>query len=137
MTHGATVERQGGEIVIKVRLELKKRSGRKEVILPGSFGGAEPRALPQEPLVRAVARAHRWEQMIEGGQYRSIPELAKALRADRSYVRRILTLATLAPDIVQVIVDGREPSGLSLERLVKGMPLEWEAQRQALGLPTR
>ncbi|MBI4606728.1 MAG: hypothetical protein HY721_32595 [Planctomycetes bacterium] len=52
-------------------------------------------------------------------------------------MRRILTLATLAPDIVDVveaILAGREPSGLSLERLTKGMPMEWEEQRQAFGL---
>ena len=48
---------------------------------------------------------------------------------DRSYVRRILALASLAPDIVEAIVEGREPSGLSLARLVKEMPMGWEEQR--------
>ncbi len=41
-----------------------------------------------------------------------------------------LPLALLAPDIVEAIVDGREPSGLSLERLVKGMPVVWEEQAE-------
>ena len=45
-----------------------------------------------------------------------------------------MRLALLAPDIVEAIVDGREPSGLSLERLVKGLPVVWEEQRQLFGL---
>ncbi len=54
------------------------------------------------------------------------------LGLDRSYVSRIMRLTLLAPDIVAAIVDGREPSGLSLERLVKGMPVIWEEQREIL-----
>lgn len=52
---------------------------------------------------------------------------------DRSYVRRILRLASLAPDIVEAILRGTEPSGLSLERLAKALPVLWEEQRKALG----
>ena len=51
---------------------------------------------------------------------------------DRSYVSRIMRIALLAPDIVEAIVDGREPSGLSLERLVKGIPIHWPEQWQKL-----
>jgi hypothetical protein len=42
--------------------------------------------------------------------------------------------ACLAPDIVEAIVEGREPSGLSLERIANGMPMGWEEQRKAFGL---
>jgi hypothetical protein len=73
----------------------------------------------------------------------SIPVLSprKGLRSvevyllDRCYVRRILTLATITPDIVDAIVRGREPGGLSLERMSKGMPRMWEEQRAELGFP--
>ncbi len=60
-------------------------------------------------------------------------EIAEALGVDRSYVRRILTLAPLAPDIVEAIVRGEEPSGLSLEMLPKGVPMGWEEQRERPG----
>jgi hypothetical protein len=59
--------------------------------------------------------------------------LAEALGVDRCYVRRILNLSRLAPDIVEAIVRGEEPSGLSLERLAKGVPMGWEEQRARLG----
>ena len=45
-------------------------------------------------------------------------------------VQPLACVARLAPDIVEAIVDGREPSGLSLERLVKKMPTLWEQQRE-------
>ena len=91
----------------------------------------------QEPLVTALARAFRWQDLMESGRYASITELAAALRVDRSYVRRILRLALLAPDIVEGILAGREPSGLSLERLTKDLPVSWEEQRARLGFPAR
>ncbi len=47
-------------------------------------------------------------------------------------MRRILGLACLAPDIVEAIVRGDEPSGLSLEKLTKGFPLAWDEQRERL-----
>ncbi len=66
---------------------------------------------------------------------RVVSDLAGALGLDRSYVSRIMRLALLAPDIVEAIVDGREPSGLSLKRLTKGMPILWEEQRDRFGFP--
>jgi len=81
-----------------------------------------------------LARAHRWKALLESGWYRGLSDLARALHLDTSYVSRHLNLTLLAPDIVQMILRGDEPSGLSLERLMKEMPLEWEAQRDTLAL---
>ena len=58
--------------------------------------------------------------------------LRDALGVGRCSVRRLLTLACLAPDIVAAMVRGEEPSGLSLEKLTKGSPLAWNRQRQTL-----
>ena len=75
--------------------------------------------------------------MIDTGKHRSITELAKALNVDRSYLGRILRLTLLAPNIVEAVACGNEPSGLSLERLVKRMPVMWEEQRRAFGFAGR
>ncbi len=79
-----------------------------------------------------MARTFHWQDLVDSGKYSSITELADAIGVDRSYVGRIMRLALLAPDIVEAIVDGREPSGLSLERLVKRRPVVWEEQREKL-----
>ncbi len=121
-------------IVIRIPMQLKKRGGRKEIIVPEGLPGTRPsKPSAQEPLVTALARAFWWQELVDSGKYSSISDLAEALGLDRSYVSRIMRLTLLAPDIVEAIVEGRESSGLSLERLVRRMPVEWEGQRKIFG----
>jgi hypothetical protein len=87
-----------------------------------------------DPLVLAIARAHRWKELLEIGRYADITELAQAMGVNASYVGRLLNLTLLAPDIIETIVSGRDPGSLSLERLYR-LPLAWEEQRRALGFP--
>jgi hypothetical protein len=72
-------------------------------------------------------------EILETGQVKSISELARNLEVDSSYVTRILKLTTLAPDIVEAIINGEEPDGLSLARLIKSFPEEWSEQRALFG----
>ncbi len=133
MNDRPTVECDVETLVIRVPMKFKKRGGRKEIIVPEGLSGARPsKSRVQEPLVTALARAFHWQELIDSGKCSSISDLAGALGLDRSYVSRIMRLTLLAPDIVEVIVEGREPSGLSLERLVKGMPTVWAEQRERL-----
>jgi hypothetical protein len=83
-------------------------------------------------MVKALARAFRWKRLLEGGRYGSISEIAAAEKIDRGYVGSILRLTLLAPDIVQAILDGRQPVGLGLSDLLQPFPLEWELQRAKL-----
>ena len=78
----------------------KRRGGRKVIIAPDgghAWGPAKPR--PDETLIRALARAHRWKRLLEEGKYRSA-EIADAEGVTRSFVNRLLRLTLLAPDIV-------------------------------------
>lgn len=129
-----TVERDGDTVVVRIPMTLKRRSGRKEIIVPEGLEGASPPIAPAHgPLVTAVARAFAWQEAIESGRYPSATALAEAMGLDRSYVRRILALASLAPDIVEAIVEGREPTGMSLDRLMTDVPMGWEEQRGRFG----
>jgi hypothetical protein len=83
-------------------------------------------------LAVMIARAHRWRDLLEGGQYPTIRALAADLGVDNSYVARILRLTLLAPDLIEAILAGTEPDGLSLERLYRA-PVGWEEQRYVLG----
>jgi hypothetical protein len=134
-----TIHREGDLVIVTIPMTLKKRGGRKEIILPeGMVPEDSPayRARTQSPLVIALARAHRWKGLIESGRFRTAGVLASAMGLDPSYVGRILRLTLLAPDIAQAILEGREPSGLSLERLVRTLPDAWEEQRHVLGFGT-
>ena len=89
---------------------------------------------PRSPLVVALARAYRRQRMLDDGEVKSLDERASANGVDRSYIGRILNLAGMAPDIVQAILQGREPGGLSLQTLTRSLPVHWTQQRTALGV---
>jgi hypothetical protein len=85
-------------------------------------------------MVTAIARAFRWKKLIERGQYASVLELAEAEEINHSYLCRVLRLTLLAPDIVETILDGRQPLELTVECLLRPLPSEWVVQRTKLGI---
>jgi hypothetical protein len=94
---------------------------------------AEPSSLVDGTLVKALARAPRWQGMLEGGEYGSIEELARAEKINPSYLARVLRLTLLAPEIVESILDGRhDPERAALERLMRPFPALWGEQLQSL-----
>ena len=106
----------------------------KVIIAPdGGDAWAPSKPRPDETLIRALARAHRWKQMLDDGRNRSAGEVADAEKVTRSFVNRLLRLTLLAPDIQDAVLDGRQPKGLQLEDLTAVMPVEWETQRSRLG----
>ena len=113
---------------VRVPFAVRKRGGRKLVITPD--GRTErPRPRIDSALVKALARAHRWQRLLESGECPSITELAAAEKIDRSYLCRVLRLTLLAPELVETILDGRQPEAITLPGLMKGFPVEWERQR--------
>ena len=126
-------------LTIRVPLAIRQRGGRKLVVTPEGEAipaSAPTRARVDSTLVKALARAHRWKRLLENGTYASITELAKAEKIDRGYLGRILLLTLLAPDIVEAILDGRQPAELGLPRLMKPFPVVWSEQRRALQTPS-
>ena len=98
-------------------------------------GVAAPARKPSrdETLVKALVRAHRWRRRIESGQAKSITDLAEQEAVTDAYVCRLLPLTCLAPDIVDAILDGRQPKGLRLAQMLGNTPVGWEQQRRAWG----
>ena len=134
MTPAATVQSDGQGISVNVPLMLKKRGGRREVILPQAFASDNPmHPSHQEALVVAIARAHRWQKLLDDGKFESVSDLAREIGLDVSFAARLLRLTLLAPDIIEAILMGEEPSGLSLTMLTKQLPMLWDEQRHVLG----
>ena len=82
-------------------------------------------------MVKALARAFRWRKMLDEGAHATLEDLARAKGVHATYVSRVLRLTLLAPEIVEAILDGRQPAGLQLDDLLNGFPLVWEGQRGA------
>ena len=68
-------------------------------------------------------------QLISG-KTSTMREIANKLKMDRSYLARTLQLANLAPDIVKLIWENRQPETLTLDNLRKGIPESWEEHRK-------
>ena len=128
------ISRDGRAITVHVPLAFRRRGGRKLIVSPA---GEQPWAPPQprvdKPLVKALARAFHWKEMLESGQYATVNELAKAENMNASYVGHVLRLTLLAPDIVEAILDGCQPPAMQLKPFIRnGFPVEWERQRQQM-----
>jgi len=124
----ATVDSDSGRITLHIPMRFKKKSGRKEVILPIGASPDGDHSPIQTSLALAVARAHRWLRLLEDGEFSSIGELAEAVDMDPSQVRRHLNLTLLSPGVVRQVLDGTEPERMSLETTIQGVPVLWTAQ---------
>jgi hypothetical protein len=134
MSTGAEVACDGRSVTVQVPLTFRRRGGRKMVVSPDGQSAWAPRpARVDGTLVKALARAHRWQGMLEGGEYGSIEELARAEKINPSYLARVLRLTLLAPEIVESILDGRhDRETITLEGLMRPFPLTWGEQLQSV-----
>jgi hypothetical protein len=101
--------------------------------------GAEVTAEPitrhvNDAMVKAIARASRWRDMLESGEYTTIREIANAEKINESYVGRVLRLTLLAPEIVEAILRGRQPEELQPTQVFRRFPVEWPKQHDTFGL---
>lgn len=100
---------------------------------------ADPNADYRQPadpgLIRLLAMAFAANAAMQRAKDRNTAEVAKILGYTNNYFTLLLRLATLAPSIVQAIVEGRQPVGLTRQRLAKisNLPIDWTEQRQMLG----
>jgi hypothetical protein len=127
-----SISKDGRTATASVPVTFLQRGGRKQVLTPP---GAAPWSFAPRidtALVKAIVRAHRWRQMLESGEYASSAELAKAEKVNDSYVSRILRLTLIAPDLIEAILAGRQPTTLQLEDLLKPLPAVWALQHSAL-----
>ena len=83
-------------------------------------------------MVKAIARAFRWREMLENSTHATIAEIATAEKINESYVGRVLRLTLLAPDIIETILGGRQPADLQLEDLLRRFPVGWREQRAVM-----
>jgi hypothetical protein len=112
-------------------MRFQRRGGRNRIVaLDGNEIAPGSKPQPDGALVKALARAWRWQRMLDEGVYTSVSEVGNAENISKSYVSRILRLALLAPDVVEAILAGSTDQALVLER---PLPAGWEEQRRICG----
>jgi len=101
---------------------------REKLALQGGFA----RGSIDNTMIKAIARAFRWQKLLENGTYGCLEEIARAEKIGGSFVSRVVRLALLAPDIVEAILAGKQPARLTLKDLMLPFPVEWKLQRTHL-----
>ena len=116
-------------VTVRVPLTIRRRPGRKTMVSLG-FGAEGGRiATKADPaLVKALARAFRYQKLLDEGRYASISEMATAEKIERGYLGTLLRLTLLAPEMVEAILNGRQPEGVTLPRLLEGGAVGWGEQ---------
>lgn len=130
----AIVEKDG-TIRISVPISFIRKGGRKYILTPQ---GCESPFVPVKVngvLIRAIVRAFQLKEEIESGRAGSFRDIARRDDQSHSYLLRLFRLTALAPDIVQAILDGRQPKTLELQELLKQMTAYWPEQRRLFGFP--
>lgn len=107
--------------------------GKTAIVLPdGSRAIARPEATIDSTMVKIIARAFRWQRLLDDGTYATIDDMAAAEKISPSYVSRVVRLALLSPTIVEAILDGQQPAHLTMKDLLERFPIEWVAQELKL-----
>jgi site-specific DNA recombinase len=123
-----------GELRIKrsAPLRIRRRGVEMKLIIdgPGEPGQVDP------ILLKTIARAHHWFDSLATQQVKSGAELARREGVNDRYIRSLMHLAFLAPQVVEAIVEGHQPADLTAKALVTriDLPLAWQDQMQALGI---
>lgn len=126
----------GGRSVTFVPMTIKRRHASKVLIPPPGGGNSTIKTSYDLPMIRTLGKAFYWQKLLDSGHTNNVSELARQLKLEMGWVAEVLRLTMLAPEIVQAIMDGRQPRQLNLHA-VRGrqaeVPVDWDEQRRLFG----
>ena len=117
-------------ISVHVPFAIRKYGGRRQVVMPADAPVSNLHPQIDSTLVKALARAFRWKRMLESGEFTTVKELAEHEKLGFSYMARVLRLSLLAPEIVEAILEGQQPTEITLASLLEPFPVAWVNQIQ-------
>jgi site-specific DNA recombinase len=121
-------------ICLTIEAKLKRSGGQVHLVVPPNSGGALSHQ-PNPSLMKAVARARSWYERVLEGKSSNQRSLTLHAGLTRRYIGKVFGCAFLAPDIVESILEGRQPRDLSFKKLCAHIPLSWIEQRAQFGFP--
>jgi hypothetical protein len=116
-------------ITVRIPIVIRRRGGKKLVLAPdGRIAPSFSRRIDNS-MVKALARAFRWRDLLENGSYAAIAQIAESENINETYVGRVLRLTLLCPETVDLILKGRNSRNLTLESLMRPFPIVWREQK--------
>ena len=83
-------------------------------------------------MIKALAQGRLWLDQLLRGEARSLRSIAKSAGLSERSVSQVVHCAFLAPDLVEAVLQGRQPAQLT-PRQMKALPLDWNEQRRMFG----
>ncbi len=121
-------------ISLTIEAKRKRCGGEVHLVVPPNSASVSPRH-PKSSLIKAIARAQGWYEKVVQGDALDMRSLARQAGLTERYVGKVFACALLAPDIIESILEGRQPEDLNFEKLCKHVPFSWAEQREQFGLP--
>ena len=121
-------------VCLSVESKLRRSGGVVHLVVPPNVSAVSARH-PKAALVKAVARAYGWYDKVIQGKALDMRSLARQAGLTERYIGKVFACAFLAPDIIESILDGRQPPDLTFEKLCHDIPLSWDDQRSKFGFP--
>ena len=119
-------------IELKAAVAVKRRGVETKLVLP-RLEQQNHKSRCDPALIKAIARGRAWFDELATGRARSLHELAQHDGITRRYIRRLVNLAFLSPQLVEAILQGRQPVELTATRLTElDLPLDWTEQHKLL-----
>ena len=115
---------ENGNVKITIPMSFRSCAGRKRIVTPDSETSFT------DPMITNIARAFRWQTLIDEGKFSNVHELARAISKDDAYVSRIIRFTLLAPDIIHAVLAGKINKSISTEKLKQSLPPMWEDQKK-------
>jgi hypothetical protein len=126
----------GAQRVTLVPLSIRRKHNRKLMIPPPGANCALSTGHHDLPMIRTLGKAFYWQKLLDDGRFESIAEMAKYFDLEAGWMAEVIRMTTLAPDIIEAVLEGRQPRQLDLQRLrgrTSQLPREWSAQRKVFG----
>jgi hypothetical protein len=109
-----------------IPLTIRKRNGRPKILPPADMmpdtGGVDPHVL------KAIAKAWSWRRKLESGAVATIEDIAQGEAVTPAFIRRMLKLAYLAPEVIEKILIARLSPAVSLKDMATIADLPWSEQ---------
>ena len=119
---------ENGNVKITLPMSFQNWAGRKRIVtqeLSSNFN---------EPIITNLARAFRWQALIDSGKFSNVHELARVIGKDDGYVSRIIRLTLLSPEIIHAINAWTLEKDIGIEQLKQAMSLMWKDQKKMFGM---
>jgi len=111
------LERGSSDVIsLDIETRVERCGGEMRLFFPPDHPGQAP-SLPASSLLKALTRGRQWHEWIVAGEVSVRRSIAQKLRLNERYVGRVLECAFLAPNIVEAILDGRQPADLTFKKL--------------------